>query len=408
VFRRVAAVAFSLVAFGAASAPGRQLTLLAGHLIDGKGGEAGISRVVVENGSILSILPGSGPADIDLSCCTLLPGIVDTHVHISWHFDADGKSDDDGHGESRAATALYTLENAVATLDAGVTTVQSLGAAIDGPVRDAIARGRLPGPRILTSLEPIWDEKLPASKLRETVHERAEQGADVIKVFASKSIRDGGGPTFSQQQLDAVCGEARHLGLRVAVHAHGPESARRAAIAGCSSIEHGVLLDRATLRFLADKGLYFDPNIHLIFRNYFENKSHFLGTGNFTEEGFRQMESAVGRAHEVFRAALETPGLRVVFGTDAVAGAHGRNLEELIDRVQSGGQSAMDAIVSATSLAAQSLGLDDRVGSLSPGYEADLIAVEGNPLVNVTTFRKVVFVLRSGTIWKGGGAARAE
>ena len=227
-----------------------------------------------------------------------------------------------------------------------------------------------------------------------------DMGADVIKVFASKSIRDGGAATFSQAQLDAVCGEAKARGLRVAVHAHGVESARRAALAGCSSIEHGVLLDAATLRLLAERQVTFDPNIHLIFSNYFENRAHFLGTGNFTEEGFRQMEAAVPKAHAVFRQALSTPGLRVVFGTDAVAGAHGRNVEELIDRVQTGGQSASDALVSATSLAAASLGLDRELGALAPGYAADLIAVDGDPTTDIRGLRRVVFVMKAGTVWK--------
>jgi imidazolonepropionase-like amidohydrolase len=279
--------------------------------------------------------------------------------------------------------------------------VQSLGAAIDREVRDAVARGHLPGPRVLTSLDPIGDETLSVADLRVAVSKLAADGADVIKVFASKSIRDGGGATFSQEQLDAVCGEAKARGLRVAVHAHGVESARRAATAGCSSIEHGVLLDAETLAFLAARGVVFDPNIHLIFRNYFENRARFLGTGNFTEEGFRQMESAVPKAHAIFQQALATPGLKVVFGTDAVAGAHGRNVEELIDRVQAGGQSPVAALVSATSLAADSLGLAREIGTIAPGYAADLIAVEGDPATDITALRRVVWVMKSGTIWKG-------
>jgi imidazolonepropionase-like amidohydrolase len=154
---------------------------------------------------------------------------------------------------------------------------------------------------------------------------------------------------------------------------------------------------------LAAKRVVFDPNIHLIFRNYFENKGHFLGTGNFTEEGFRQMEAAVPKALAVFKAALATPGLDVVFGTDAVAGSHGRNVEELIYRVEVGGQRGADAVISATSLAAKSLGLGERIGTIAPGYEADLIATEGNPATDITALRRVVFVLQQGKIRKAPG-----
>jgi imidazolonepropionase-like amidohydrolase len=222
----------------------------------------------------------------------------------------------------------------------------------------------------------------------------------VIKIFASKSIRDGGAPTMTQEQLDAACGEARAHHLRVAVHAHGVESARRAALAGCTSIEHGALLDAATLRLLAERGTWFDPNIDLVFRNYFENKQRFLGIGNYTEEGFEQMRRAVPQALAVFKQALKTPGLKIVFGTDAVAGSHGRNFEELIYRVEKGGQDPMAAIVSATSLAAASLGLADKTGAVAPGLEADLIAVEGDPLQDINALRRVVWVMKGGKVVK--------
>ena len=123
--------------------------------------------------------------------------------------------------------------------------------------------------------------------MREAVRRRAAEGADVIKIFASKSIRDGGAPTLTQEQLDAACGEARARHCATAVHAHGVESVRRAVLAGCTSIEHGALLDAATLRLIAEHGTWFDPNIDLVFRNYFENKSHFVGVGNYTDDGLR-------------------------------------------------------------------------------------------------------------------------
>jgi imidazolonepropionase-like amidohydrolase len=253
---------------------------------------------------------------------------------------------------------------------------------------------------VLTSLDPIDEETGPPEAIRAAVRKLAAGGADVVKVFASKSIRDGGAPTLSQEQLDAACGEARAHGLRSAVHAHGIESVRRAVAAGCGSIEHGVLLDAASLSLMAAHGTWFDPQLDLVFRNYFENQAHFIGIGNYTAEGFAQMRQAVPRALAVFRQALATPGLEVVFGTDAVAGAHGRNFEELVYRVEQGGQDPMAAIVSATSLAAQSLRLGDRTGTIAPGYEADLIAVDGDPSRDIRALLRVVWVMKSGRVIK--------
>jgi imidazolonepropionase-like amidohydrolase len=324
-------------------------------------------------------------------------------VHIGWHFDADGRShsgDETDRKETPEQGALYAAENAYATLMSGITTVQSLGAPVDKPLRDAIARGVLPGPRILTAVEPLSDEKLSADALRAQVDKAADEGADVIKVFASQSIRTGGGPTMSQEQMDAICGEAGRRGLRVAVHAHGVESVARAVRAGCTSIEHGALIDQPTLNLMAEHGVYFDPNTDLVFRNYFEHKSQFLGTEGYTEEGFAAMHTAVPRVLEVFKKAIRTKDLKVVFGTDAVAGSHGRNFQELEYRVRTGGQSPMDAITSATSLAAESLRLGDRIGTLAAGYEADVIAVQGDPLEDIGALQKVVFVMKGGRVQK--------
>jgi imidazolonepropionase-like amidohydrolase len=378
------------------------ITVRVGKLLDGRGGAMNDATVVVEGSRIVAVEPRPrADATYDLRGLTLMPGGIDTHVHIAWHFDRNGKShDEEDKSETPGQTMLYAVENAVETLRGGITTVQSLGAPEDRDLRDWIARGTIPGPRILTSLEPIADDTLSPEKIREGVRRRAAEGADVIKIFASKSIRDGGAPTMTQEQLDAACGEARALHLRTAVHSHGVESTRRAALAGCTSIEHGALLDAATLRFLAEHGTWFDPNIDLVFRNYFENKQRFLGIGNYTEEGFAQMRRAVPLALAVFKQALKTPGLKIVFGTDAVAGSHGRNFEELIYRVEKGGQDPMAAIVSATSLAAESLGIADKVGSVARGLEADLIAVEGDPLQDINALKRVVWVMKGGRVVK--------
>jgi len=383
-----------------AAAQSGTATLRLGRALDGRGGVLSDVVVTVREGRITEITQEPGPTDYDLRAITVMPGGIDTHVHIGWHFDADGHLHSGANSESPAATALYAVENAYSTLLAGITTVQSLGAPLDGDVRDAVARGIIPGPRVLTSLGALFAESGPPDALRDSVRQLAARGADVIKIFASASIRDGGGPTMSQDQLDAACGEAREVGLRTAVHAHGPESARRAVLAGCTAIEHGSLLDAETFALMAERGTFYDPHIGLIFDNYFENKQRFLGVGNYTEEGFAQMARAVPLALAAFRRALDRPDLRIVFGTDAVAGAHGRNFEELIARVVRGGQNPMAAIVSATSLAAESLRLDHEIGAIAPGMRADLIGLEADPSRDITALRRVAFVMKDGRVYK--------
>lgn len=390
------------IVFQIARADDPTITIHAARILDGKGEEIQNGTIVVQGSRIVSIEKSARKkADYHFETLTLLPGIIDTHVHISWHFDKDtGKSHDPETREESEHSLPYAIESAYQTLMGGVTTVQSLGALADKDLANWIQRGNIPGPRVLSALEPITEETGDPDAIRAFVRKVAGEGADVIKIFASQSIRDGGGPTLSQEQLDAACGEAKAVGLRSAVHAHGPESVRRALQAGCTSIEHGALLDNETLQEIAKNGAYFDPNIGLIFRNYFENKEHFIGIGNFTEEGFAKMKDAVPVALKMFQQALKIKDLKIVFGTDAVAGSHGRNLEELIYRVQNGGQLPMDAIVSATSLAARCLNLDQQIGSLAPGKEADIIGVEGDPLHDITAFRRVVFVMKSGKIVK--------
>jgi imidazolonepropionase-like amidohydrolase len=388
------------ILFGAFSLHAEEIVIRAARIIDGRGHRMRNVAVVVDGTKIVRIDLHPRRIDYDLGDRTLMPGGIDTHVHIGWHFDKNGRSNDDGTGEPPEEYALHAEENAWKTLIGGITTVQSLGAEIDKPLRDAINRGTLPGPRILTAIDPIADDKLTPDQIRERVRKLAADGADVVKIFASQSIRNGGAPTMSQEQMDAACGEAKLLGLRTAVHAHGPESVRRSVLAGCRSIEHGALIDQATLDLMAEHGTYFDPNIDLVFRNYFENSAHFIGIGNYTEEGFEKMREAVPKALNVFRMGLKTKGLKMVFGTDAVAGSHGRNFQELVYRVQKGEQDPMAAITSATSLAAESLGLADRIGSIAPGYEADLIALDGNPLKDITALERVAFVMKSGNIVK--------
>ena len=395
---RVLSFAF-LLAAGLVQGQDR-IVLRAERLLDGAGNILENRSVVVEGGKIREIGAGGGTANYELSGLTVLPGLIDTHVHIASHFDSDDRVHREESAETPQENALYAAENAYRTLMAGVTTVQSLGNLVDKPLRDAIARGVLPGPRILTSLESIFVATGGPDAMRAFVRKQKAQGADLIKIFASESIRDGGGPTLSQEQLDAACGEARAQGLRSVVHAHGPESARRAVAASCNVIEHGALLDSETLSLIADKGLYFDPHTYLVFQNYFDNKARYLGIANYSEEGFRHMEKAVPSVLQVFKTGLTMPKLKMVFGTDAVAGSHGRNVEELVYRVEKGGQDPHRAVVSATSLAADSLGLGSSLGKIAPGMEADIIAVEGNPAEDITALRRVRFVMKGGKVFR--------
>ncbi|MEJ2539523.1 MAG: amidohydrolase family protein [Gemmatimonadota bacterium] len=392
-------LALALLAPGA-TAQDATVVLRTSRLLDGTGEVLTDRDVVVRGGRIVAVVPageGEGDRIEDLRGMTVLPGLIDTHVHMGWHFGDDGRL---ARGSDMEVRVLHAAENAYATVQAGFTTVQSLGGAEDALLRDALARGVLPGPRVLTSLGALFESTGGPEELRAAVRDFADRGADVIKIFGSESIRTGGAPTLSQDQLDAACGEAAAHGLRAVVHAHGDESARRASLAGCTTIEHGALLDRATLEFLAERGTFYDPNIHLIFQNYFDNEARYLGVGGYTAEGFDQMRAAVPRALEAFRTALTVPGLKTVFGTDAVAGAHGRNAEELVYRVREGGQSPLDAVTSATSLAAESLGLEDRIGVVRPGWTADLIAVEGDLTREIEAVRRVRFVMRDGRVLK--------
>jgi imidazolonepropionase-like amidohydrolase len=403
------AVAFLLLTPWLASAQDVPVTIRAGMILDGRGGELGPGTVLVEDGVISRIGAGADSGVVyDLSGYTLLPGLIDTHTHISWHFDRDGRYATRASEETPEEAMLAVAGNAYTALMAGFTTVQSLGSPSDGPLRDAIIRGTVPGPRVLTSLRSLNQRTGGPEDMRDAVRGLADEGADVIKIFASESIRTGGGPTLTREQLDAACGEAEARGLRSAVHAHSAESARRAVLAGCTVIEHGALIDRATMELMVEHGTYFDPNIFLVSDNYLKNRERFIGIGSYTEEGMRITEEVIPVKLKMFEEALRVPGLKILFGTDGLAGAFGRLQDELIYRVQVGGQDPNDALVSATSQAAESLRLQDRVGSLSVGMQADLIAVEGNPLEDITALRRVVFVMKGGKVFKNVAAGSGE
>jgi imidazolonepropionase-like amidohydrolase len=212
------------------------------------------------------------------------------HVHIGWHFGERRALPAARH--SPADAALYGAENMYTTLMNGFTTVQSLGAPSDKPLREAVTRGVLPGPRLLTSMGQINDAKMTPDQIRDEIKRLKGEGADVIKIFASLSIRDGGAPTMSQDQMNAACGEAKAQGLRTIVHAHSSESIKRTVHGGCNQVEHGSLADAEALKLMADTGVIFDPNIGLVIQNYLENKAHFMGIGNYNEDVHGKGDSA--------------------------------------------------------------------------------------------------------------------
>lgn len=371
------------------------LTLQADTVLDGRGNVLRGVRVIVQDGRIKAVAPGAGPAAYDLRGLTVMPGWIDTHVHIMNHFGRSGRASTPG--ETPVEAMLYAAENAWVTLMAGFTTVQSIGARGDKDLRDAIARGRLPGPRILTSLE--WITGGTPDEIRAAVRARQADGADLTKIFASRSSREGGGRTLDDAQLQAGCDETRRLGMRSVVHAHSTDSIDAAIRAGCDAVTHGTGSTEATMKMMVERGMFLEPQF-LVTHNYLEHKARFLGFGNYTEEGFAFMEKNLPIKTAMIRRAVRVPGLKVVFGTDAVAGAHGRNAEEFIYRVRDAGQPSMDAIVSATSRAAEALRLQDRIGAIVPGLDADIIAVDGDPLTDITAVRRVVFVMKGGVVYK--------
>ena len=401
-------VVTSFVVFSIAFAQGqaRPIVIRASTVLDGRGAVLRDVALVIEGTRIARIDSNVSAATYDLRGLTVMPGWIDTHTHIAAHFDREsGKVHSPQVKETPQQAMLYAMENAYTTFMAGFTTIQSPGAELDKDLRDWIADGRIPGPRILTSLRAVTDQTGDPSTIRAFVRKAIADGADFVKIFATASIRDGGAQTMSDDQIRAACGEANALGKRSIVHAQGPEGARAAVLAGCTSIEHGNRLTDEVLDLMVQRGVYFDSNNHLLLHNYLENKARYLGSGNFTEQGFAYMEKGLPIGNDTFKRALAKK-VKMIFGTDGGAGAHGRNFEELVYRVRDGGQPPMDAIVSATSLSAESLRMQDRIGSIAQGMEADIIATDGNPLDDITSVRRVVFVMKGGKVYKNEGARR--
>jgi imidazolonepropionase-like amidohydrolase len=373
------------------------ITILAGHLVDGRGGSSRNVLITVAGDDIVSVEPAGTNVKptYDLSAYTVMPGGIDTHVHIDWHFDEDGHLHAPSTFDDAHEVFNHASRNANATLMSGITTVQSLGSVFDVALRDSINARRIAGPRVLTAVLQITQDAGSPAAIRQLVNRAADMHADVIKLFASPGL-GGNEPNMTQAELDAGCAAAHARGLRAVVHAMNDESARRTALAGCNSVEHGLDISDSTLDIIAARGEFFDPNTWLVFNNYIANNSHF----GLPATSIAELRTAIPRMLATFRKALQHKNVKIVFGTDAVAGAHGRNFDELIYRVEKGGQPPMQAIISATSLAAASLGMEKRIGAISAGMQADIIAVRGDPASNIEALRNVVFVMKTGVVYK--------
>ena len=351
------------------------ITIRAARVLDGRGKLLTNAVVEIRGSKIVAVDQRKTAVTHDLGDVTLMPGMIDVHTHVELHFPPNGKYGD-RPGEPRETPAqrdAAIAENLKATLMAGFTTVQDVGDDTNKPLKERIAAGQIVGPRILTSLDPV-SSGTPL-ELREHVRRLKENGADLIKVAASESLRTGGAPTMTQEQLDAVCGEAKAQGLRTLVHAHAAEAIIRAVKAGCTQVEHGVYASDEALALMRDRGVFFTPNIGLVLQANIESIKI-----------------------EMFKRALKS-GVTMPLGTDAGAGAHGQNAREIIARVEEG-QAPMDGIISATSLAAETMGLGKLIGTLGPGFEADLIAVGGDPTKEIAKLRDVRFVMRAGIVYK--------
>ena len=386
-------LAAALAAIVLQPAPPSRIVIAVGTALDGRGGVIRDTRLVIEDGKIAAVDPRAAPIDYDLRKLTVSPGWIDTHVHLNWHFDDQHKSVSGGEPPEQAA--LFTAEDAWMTLQGGFTTVQSVGAAIDGPVRDRINRGLLPGPRVLTSLRQITNRSGDPAALRALVQKTKQDGADVIKLFATSGLGAGGDQTMTDEQIQAVCGEAKAQGLRSIVHAIGDKGARASILAGCTAIEHGPFVSDETLDLMVQHGTFFDPNL-LVLHNYLDNRS---GFPSFSEETLATLEKGIAPMADALRRA-RAHHVKIVFGTDAVAGAHGRNAEEFVYRVKEAGEKPMDVLVSATSLSAQSLGLGDTIGAIAVGYAADIVATDGSLLDDITAVRRVRFVMKGGRVYR--------
>ncbi|MGA9583257.1 MAG: amidohydrolase family protein [Allosphingosinicella sp.] len=405
----------------AAPASAETVVVHAGRLItDASKPASGPSTIIVTDGRITAVDAGLNPAPagarlVDLSGKTVLPGLIDMHVHLSG--DPGGDFRDEAVDPNEWAT-LVGAKNARITALAGFTTVRDLGSPplVGFALRRGTAEGIIPGPRILSSgpavsiigghgdVSGFRPEVIRAlgvdnictgpEQCAARVREFSRAGADLIKITATGGVLSqqarGLGQHFTDPEMRAIVDTAHALGLKVAAHAHSARGIEAAARAGVDSIEHGTFADSRAIAAMKASGSSLVPTL-MAFTGIRER----LGRNIYTpvvEAKVRETLSEVGKAARAARAA----GVPVVFGTDAAVFEHGRNAEELALLVELAGMSPAEAIASATTGAARLLGMEREVGRIAPGYSADLIAVDGDPLRDVRALEQVDYVMVRG------------
>lgn len=418
-------VAGLLLAAGWASAD----TLIhAGSLIDGDADRAVNDRTIRISGNvIIGIEDGftaaaDGDTVIDLRNSTVMPGLMDTHVHLNGQYSAN--SNLNRFILNEADYAFDAAKYARRTLEAGFTVVRNVGDSFNVTIalRKAIAAGDVPGPMIFSAGKGLsstgghgdptngWAAHFGANPgpkdgvvnsvedARKAIRQRYKDGADWIKITATGGVlsvaKSGQNPQFTMEELEAIVDTAADYGLRVAAHAHGTEGMKRAVLAGVASIEHGTYMTEEVMDLMIERGTVFVPTI--LAGNWVAEKAAIDG---FFPELVRPKAAAIGPIiSETFRKAYAR-GVPIVFGTDTGVSAHGDNAIEFALMVR-GGMPAMEAIQSATSVAAEFLEIGDTHGRLLEGYQADVVAVPGNPLDDISLMQQVNFVMKGGIVYK--------